>query len=124
MIITIPIKTPSVNHIYFNWKNRRILTKEARDLKQEIQEFIDEQIDYLDLPEYHDKTLSVTVDVYENWYTKKKLVARKDVSNREKWLIDSIFDILALNDKFIFKHTMNKVQSTEEKSIIRIDIIR
>ena len=123
MKITIPIKTPSVNHIYFTWKNRRILTKEARSLKEDIQVFLDEQVDYSDFLNFKEKELRVTVDVYENWYTKKGTVARKDVSNREKWLIDTVFKILGLNDKFIFNHKMNKVQSTTEKTIINIEII-
>ena len=40
MIIKIPFKTPTVNHLYFNWNNRRIMTKEARNLKVEIKELI------------------------------------------------------------------------------------
>ena len=43
MIITIPFKTPSVNHLYFNWQNRRILTKEARGLRIEIARVIKQQ---------------------------------------------------------------------------------
>ena len=34
MKITIPFKTPSVNHLYFNWRGRQILTKEAKELKK------------------------------------------------------------------------------------------
>ena len=40
MKITIPFKTPSVNHLYFNWRGRQILTKEAKELKKKIKEII------------------------------------------------------------------------------------
>lgn len=41
-------------------------------------------------------------------------------SNREKFLIDSVFNALGLDDCFVFEHTMIKVQSDEEKSVILI----
>ena len=123
MIITIPIKTLSVNHLYGFKGYRKFLTKEGKELRRFIEEQVDEQIDFLDLPDYRDKKLSVLVDVYENWLTKKGKVARKDVANREKFLIDSVFNRLGIDDKFIFKHEMRKIQSKTEKSIIKIEVI-
>ena len=72
-----------------------------------------------DLPK--DEQLKVTTLVYESWYTKKGDVKKKDLANREKFLIDSVFSALGIDDKFIFEHTMRKVQSDEEKVIIRIE---
>jgi len=118
MIIEIPFKTPSVNHLYFNWQNRRILTKEARNLKKEIKEIVDKS--FFKKESLEGEELEVEVEIYENWYTKKNKVKRKDVSNREKFLIDAVFDVLGLEDKFIFKHTMKKIQSQTEKAIINI----
>ena len=116
--IKIPFKTPSINHLYFNWNNRRILTKEARKLKEEIKE----HCNFLPniLKGLNDK-LKVEVEIHENWFTKKWEVKRKDISNREKFLIDAIFDALGIDDKFIFEHTMKKVQSESEFATIRID---
>jgi Holliday junction resolvase RusA-like endonuclease len=118
MIIEIPFKTPSVNHLYFNWQNRRILTKEARNLKKEIKEIVDKS--FFKKESLEGEELEVEVEIYENWYTKKNKVKRKDISNREKFLIDAVFDVLGLEDKFIFKHTMKKIQSQTEKAIINI----
>ncbi|KKL27343.1 hypothetical protein LCGC14_2386060, partial [marine sediment metagenome] len=50
----------------------------------------------------------------------KGTVAKKDISNREKFLIDSVFKSLEIDDKFIWKHTMKKIESESEKAIIRI----
>ena len=67
--------------------------------------------------------LKVKVDIYENWLTKKGEVKRVDIANREKFLIDSIFEGLGIDDKYIFLHEMQKIQSIEEKAIITISSI-
>jgi len=48
----------------------------------------------------------------------------KDIANRKKFLIDSVFRGLGLDDSFIFEHTMFKVQSEEEKAAITITSLR
>ena len=118
MIIIILRKTPTVNHLYWHRGNMKILTKEARELR----EYIANQVKSIKgtLPK---GKLKVNVDIYENWYTKKGEVARKDIANREKFLIDSIFKALEADDRFIWRHTMNKIQSIEEKAIITIELL-
>lgn len=121
MIVEIPFKTPSVNHLYFTWHNTRILTKEARILKKKIIDLIKEndEIFY-----YSNSLLKVKVEIYENWFCKNGKAKRADIANREKFLIDSVFEALGLDDRFIFEHTMIKIQSeTEEKAVIEIDIL-
>lgn len=121
MIIKIPFRTPSVNHLYFNWNNRRILTKEARELKKEIKDICCK----MNLNEkYNDKKLKVNVKIYENWFNKNGTIKKKDISNKEKFLIDSVFDGLGLDDKCIFKHQMIKIQSDKDYSIIKIDELK
>jgi Holliday junction resolvase RusA-like endonuclease len=107
--IEINFKTPSVNHLYFNWQNRRILTKEARKLKEEIIKIVQEQVKN-PIPE---ALLKVSVFVYEDWFTLQNKIARKDIANREKFLIDSIFQGLKIDDKYIFEHVLKKVQSED-----------
>jgi Holliday junction resolvase RusA-like endonuclease len=121
MEIKIPFKTPSVNHLYFNWNNRRILTKEARKLKEEINEIVRKSLPFV-CSNLNDG-LKVGVEIHENWLTKKGAVKKKDISNREKFLIDSVFDTLNIDDKFIFEQTMKKVQSDKEFAIIKIQEI-
>ena len=67
--------------------------------------------------------LKVVIEVHEDWYTKKQIVRRIDIANREKFLVDSVFNALGIDDKFIFEHTMRKIQDTEEFSIIEIEAI-
>jgi Holliday junction resolvase RusA-like endonuclease len=116
--IVIPFKTPTINHLYFNWNNRRILTKEARKMKEEIKEIMVNTAFPLFAQE--EIPLKVVVEIHENWFTKKGKVARKDVSNREKFLVDSVFEALRIDDKFIFEHIMKKIQSKNEKAVIMI----
>ncbi len=121
MQIIIPFKTPTVNHLYFNWKGRMIITNEAKRLKKEIAEIVDStpRDPIRDPP----VKLKVTIEIHENWYTKKGEVKKKDIANREKFLIDSVFDALSIDDKMIFEHKMIKVQSEEEKAVINIEVL-
>ncbi len=121
--ITIPKKTPTVNHLYWHRGNIKILTKEARELRDFISRTV--RLTKPDCFEFAEKKLIVQVDIYENWFTKKGLVAKKDISNREKFLIDSVFKALDMDDKFIFIHGLRKVQSeSEEKAVIKIDYLK
>ena len=97
----------------------KILTKEARELKEEIK-----QIVYKSLPfvcSNLNDGLRVEVEIHENWITKKGEIKKKDIANREKFLIDSVFAALGIDDKFIFEHSMKKVQDDQEFAIIKIE---
>ncbi len=121
IIIKIPFKTPTINHLYYHIQNMKVLTKEAKELKEKIKVLLEAL--KIDSRPYLDQNLALIVEVHENWYTKQGKVKRKDISNREKFLIDSIFQTLELDDKFIFNHQMIKIQDEEEYSIIKIKLL-
>ena len=116
--IRIPFSTPSINHMYGLRGFRKFIKPEGKTLREAILLLI-KALD-LDINSVKDKKLSVEVDIFEKWMTKKDTVARKDISNREKFLVDSVFMALEIDDKFIWEHTMTKVQSNDEYFIIRI----
>lgn len=122
MIITIPFKTPTINHLYWHRGNIKILKTEARKLQREILEIVDKIRD--DSLRIRSEPLSVHVDIFEDWYFKNGSIRKIDVANREKFLIDSVFKALGIDDKFIFYQSMKKVQSkTEEKAVITIEVL-
>lgn len=121
MRIEIPFKTPTINHLYGQRGFRKFLTKEAKDLRLKIKECV-----ALAIPReiIWPKKIRVTTFIYEDWMYKNGEVAKKDIGNREKFLIDSIFEELGLDDKYIFEHLMVKVQDyVQEKAIILIEPI-
>ena len=118
MEIKIPFKTPTINHLYWHRGNIKIMKTEAKKLRDKIRENVIESFPFIH-PNLNEG-LKVTVEIHENWFTKKGEVARKDISNREKFLIDSVFKALNLDDKFIFEHTFIKVQDNEEFALIKI----
>jgi Holliday junction resolvase RusA-like endonuclease len=125
MIIIIPFKTPTINHLYGFRGFHKFITKEAKEIKAKISEEVKEAMknQYIWTGEVAPK-LDVQIAIYENWLTKKGEVARKDISNREKFLMDSIFEALGIDDRFIFKHTMIKIQSEEvEKAVVTIEVL-
>jgi len=123
--IIIDKKTPSVNHLYGHNKfGHFYLKKEGRDLREYIFEKIKGSVPKDKLEQFKDVKLIVSVNIYENWLTKKGTVKKIDIANREKFLIDSVFNALGLDDCFIFEHIMRKVQSDEEKAVITIKKIK
>jgi len=116
MQITIPFKTPTINHLYGQHGFRKFLKPEAKELREKIQNICkDISIDHI-----KDKKLVVTTEIHEDWLTKKGEVKRKDIANREKFLIDSVFDELDIDDKLVYVHIMRKIQDTKEFAIIKI----
>ena len=118
MIIKIPFKTPSINHLYGHTKFGSFYLKpEAKKLREKIREVVYKKKWILPI----DTKLSIGVEIHENWLTKKGEVKIKDIANREKFLIDSIFEALGIDDKFIFEQKMLKVQDEKEFALIRIE---
>lgn len=112
-------RTPSINHLFFHRGNMKILTNEARKIRKYILACIEEQNIISD---GYNVPLKVLVEIHENWLTKKGIIKRIDVSNREKFLTDSVFKALNLDDKFIVDLRYVKVQNTaEEKAIVTIE---
>jgi len=116
-IFIIPFKTPTINHLYWHRGNMKVLTKEAKELRVEIDAIVEPA------PELQDKKLKVIVYIHEDWYTKKGEVKRKDIANREKFLIDSVFSSMGIDDRFIFEHHIYKIQDNAEFSIIEVEEI-
>lgn len=120
MIIKIPFRTPTINHLFWHRGNMKIMKTEAREIREEIKKICQRKNSI----KLNGKKLRLNVEVYENWHTKKGEVKKMDISNREKFLVDSIFLGLGLDDKFIFEHTMKKIQSDKEKSVVKIEEIK
>ena len=123
MIITIPFKTPTINHLYWHRGNLKVLKKEAKELRKEIAEIVD-KIPVAEKIKLKDKQLGVDISIFEDWYFKNGKVAQKDIKNREKFLVDSVFAALGIDDKYIFYESMRKIQSEiHEKAIITIEVL-
>jgi Holliday junction resolvase RusA-like endonuclease len=121
--IVIDKKTPSINHLHGHNKfGNFYLKKEGRELKKYILEKVKNQVPKTKLKSFQNTKLSIIVEVYENWYTKKGTVKRADLANKEKFLTDSVFDALGLDDCFIFEYTMKKIQSKDERTIIYLEL--
>lgn len=116
MKFIIPFKTPTINKLYWHRQNIKIMTTTAKKIREEIKKIVRKQ----DSSELKNKKLSVYLEIYEDWNTKKGEVKKKDLLNREKFLTDSIFEALGIDDKFIFEYYFRKVQSNSEKAIIEI----
>jgi Holliday junction resolvase RusA-like endonuclease len=122
--ITTPEKIPTINHLYYHRGNMKILKREARELRERIQIQVIQQTLGVDINSIKESKLRVRVEIFENWLTKKGKVKRKDIMNREKFLTDSVFKSLQLDDMYIYDYNIKKIQSETEKAIVRIDVIQ
>jgi Holliday junction resolvase RusA-like endonuclease len=112
-----------INHLYGFCGFKKFLTKEGKDLRHRIRLICLEALNDIDISQFKDKKLSVVIEIREKWIAKNGKIARIDVSNKEKFLVDSVFDALGLDDKQIFDHRMIKIHHNEaESSIIKIDV--
>ena len=120
ILIKIDKKTPTINHLYGQHGFRKFIKPEGKEIREYIKNCIKEQSNGI---AFNDK-LSVTIQIYENWLTKDGNVKKKDLDNRCKFLLDSIFEPLNIDDKFIWELKMIKVQSEcKECAIVRIEAI-
>ena len=116
--IIIPFKTPSLNHLYWHSGSMKILTTKAREFRKKIEKIINDSS--MPLVPKKDAKLKVLIEVHENWLTKVGTIRKKDLMNREKFLIDSVFGTLNTDDKFIYELTMKKIQSEKEFTVVNI----
>ena len=121
LTINIPFKTPTINHLYGFRGYHKFMTKEGRELRKTIIERTKELIKYIDMTQYEGRPLEVTIAIHENWFTKKGVVARKDIDNRSKFIQDSVFEALDINDMYVFSHRIRKFQDDDEHAIVMID---
>jgi len=126
MKIVIQGKTPTVNHLYITNKwGKRIMSGLNRKIKAEIEDTTMTQStkQNYNQPDWQGRLLKVTTTIHENWYNKDHTIKKKDIVNREKFLIDSVMGGLRLDDSQIWQHIMNKeVEEDPEKFRAEIEI--
>jgi len=123
LTINIPFKTPTINHMYGFRGYHKFMTKEGRELRKLIIERTKALIKHTDMTHYEGRQLKVTISVHENWFTKKGTVAHKDVDNRSKFIQDSVFEALGINDMYVFSHKIRKYQDDDEYAVVMIDLL-
>lgn len=115
MKINIPFKTPTINHLYWHRGNIKILKTEARTLRDEITDEVNKQIYEYETKHLKDKQLKVEVFVVDNWFNLDDSIKKKDILNKEKFLIDSVFKALGIDDSHIFDCRFIKVHDNKEE---------
>lgn len=101
--------------------HRKVLSEEARSLRARIMCDTEKQLKCpngdLDLEEPQ----RVIIFFFNNWLTKDDNLKKIDLDNRLKFLIDSIYNTLGADDKFIVKLTAEKIQTDgEPKCLVMI----
>lgn len=124
MEINLPYKVDmSVNEMYWYPTNHvKKLKPEALKIRAKIMADVKSHIE-LQKKEYRGiqgEELSIGIRFKEDWYYKNGNAAKKDLDNRLKFLIDSIFKGLDIDDKMVFEIWTEKVQWKNDD---RVEII-
>jgi len=106
----------SVNKMYYNARNGKVLRPEARNLRARVINDVINQIRDEKVCKF--RKIILKVEYLENWYYQNGEVIKKDLDNRLKFLIDSICMALGIDDKMIFKIVVEKIQHDEEEKCI------
>ncbi|MFI5405085.1 MAG: RusA family crossover junction endodeoxyribonuclease [Nitrososphaerales archaeon] len=119
--IIIPEKIPSANGLYpTNRMGFRYLPREGKEFKERIGNICNQEL--LNLgdtkPDFTDKKLVVKMWVSENWFNKDGTIKKKDLMNKEKFVIDSVFKGLNLDDSQIFVFLSRKITGSSDKTKI------
>jgi len=128
MNIILPYKVDmSVNAMYYHSKNCKVLKPEALMLRAKImkdtKDFI--QLNKREYNKLRGKKLTVGIRFKEDWMCKNGEMVKKDIDNRLKFLIDSIFRALEMDDKQVWEIFAEKVQWIgEEKTDIIIKSLK
>ncbi len=113
MIIRLPYKVNmSINRQYYHNRAGKFLTRPARELRAKIIKDVREIENNLPA----NTTLRAHVYLKENWLCKNGEIKKSDLDNRLKFLLDSIFRGLEIDDKYIFEIIAKKMQSETEES--------
>ena len=126
MLIEINRKILSINHISLRRGYHTFITKEGKEMEKYIIESVNKQINKEEILPLIDKQLSVTIKVYENWFTKKGKIKRADLDNKCKYLLDFLFKALNIDDKHIWELKLMKIQkdtNKSEKALIIIEVL-
>lgn len=112
MIIHLPYKVDmSVNMQYRHTRQGKFLTKKALMLRAKIIKDVKKNFNNLPV----DETLRVKIWLTENWICKNGEIRKADLDNRLKFLIDSVFKGIEMDDKYVFEIQAKKEQSEEEE---------
>lgn len=113
---TIPSLPPSINSLYnVLFSLRKVeLKPEARLWKSRAKEYIPKH----EIGEQ--ERVSISFLFYANWLSKDGKILKKDVTNREKLVLDAISEKCGWDDSQVWARSVNKVQS--EKEMVKVDL--
>lgn len=117
-IFKVPFLPPSENKMYWSDYNRkRHLTEDAKEFKSKFKLFMPA----MDIPE--NVLLSIKVELYGSWFTKKDKVRKRDGQNMMKALYDAISEKIGVDDSYLFMWGGVKIDSEDEHMIIELNEI-
>jgi Holliday junction resolvase RusA-like endonuclease len=96
----------------------RVLTPAARAYKEQVAQHV-AAARAQGLPK--GPLRATLVYVSPRWYTQEGDIARKDVANREKLVMDAVFQQLRMEDSWVFHLVLEKVHGREEMTVLKLE---
>lgn len=117
--IVLPFLPPSVNKLFATIRDKntgtikRVLTTEARRIRRLILALVSGTAD-------PDRLYELRVDVHLRAFTADGSVRKVDLTNRIKFLEDTLCAALGIDDSRIFAVTLRKLHSDTEQTVIEL----
>lgn len=113
----VPILPPSMNRLYaINFRTRSVyMTPEARTFKTQFKMFI------TPFTVSSNDKLTMSLDVYTDWFFKNGKQKRADIQNLIKVVLDAVSERLGFDDSQVWSFTASKIQSTENCCFVTLE---
>lgn len=112
--IEIPMLPPTVNHSHVYTRRGVFKSSEYVKWERAVKLFIGSHGPLAEEP------LSVRIEFYTSWFTKKGKMRRRDVDNLAKATLDAVFKCLGINDCSVFSLHLVKRESIQDKTVVII----
>ena len=117
-VFKVPFLPPSENKMYWTDRNRkRHLTEAAKDFKTKVKLFMPK----FDIPEQ--TLISIKVELYGSWFTKKGRIRIRDGQNMMKALYDAIAEKAGIDDSCLWNWSGKKIDTEGEHMMIEIKLL-
>ena len=123
----------SINKLYFQPRGAKfkVLTPIGRAFKEKVYECICNSLSSSDstiLANFEGMKLEAELTYNSNWFNKDGSIKKKDITNYEKAVMDSLFDAfkqknLNIDDSQIFRFIMVKNESKDESINITLKLV-
>lgn len=123
VVFEVPLLPVSINKLYgihvINGRPRVFLGHEGRRFKEQAKMFMPAKKGWPN----QQSMLSLKAELHGPWFYKNGKIKKADIMNLDKVLCDAISEKYGFDDSWIWKRTIEKVESRNVKIVVKIETL-